>query len=330
MTTQLILNKRGTQLSLKDGRFLINGGDQSQSVAVNNISSIVLHQATKITYDVIKTAVDNDIDVLFVDRKGNSIARIWSNKFGSIATVRKNQLVFAQHHAASLNFIKKILVKKLENQCLVLSLVGLFATPEHEKPIANSIAKIKQHQNKILKIEPSTQTEVFATLRGYEGQASALYFNIISKLLPEQYAFAGRSRQPAIDMFNSLLNYAYGMMYSMVEGALIESGIDPFVGIFHRDDYNRPVLTYDVIEKYRHWCDYVVINLCMQQAIFIEYFEIENGGFYLNDPGKKILITSFNDYMDEVIDYNGNSRSRLHHLKLDGQKLASLFKNFKP
>lgn len=170
----------------------------------------------------------------------------------------------------------------------------------------------------------------FASIRGWEGRASQLYFNCISLVIPEQYQFNGRSRQPATDMFNCLLNYAYGIMYSLVEGALIETGIDPFAGIFHRDDYNRPVLTYGFIEKFRYWSDYVVIDLCMQQAIFIEFFEIENGGYYLNDHGKKILITSFNGYMDEVIEFKKNTRSRLQHLKLEAQKLASIFKNFKP
>jgi CRISPR-associated protein Cas1 len=34
-------------------------------------------------------------------------------------------------------------------------------------------------------------------------------------------------------------------------GCLNKSRYDPYVGVMHRDEYNRPVLAYDVIEKFR-------------------------------------------------------------------------------
>ena len=36
---------------------------------------------------------------------------------------------------------------------------------------------------------------------------------------PNRYKFEGRSRNPAKDEFNTLLNYAYGILYSKVEKA---------------------------------------------------------------------------------------------------------------
>lgn len=141
MTTQLVINKHGTQLSCSDNRFLVKNADESQTVAVSKVSSIMLHQATKLTYEVIKTAVDNDIDIVFVDRKGNTIARIWSNKFGSVATVRKNQLLFSQHEQSALNFAKKVIAEKINNQCTLLSLLGMLALPENEKQLAAVLQK---------------------------------------------------------------------------------------------------------------------------------------------------------------------------------------------
>ena len=71
---------------------------------------------------------------------------------------------------------------------------------------------------------------------------------------------------------------------------MIKAGIDPFLGLFHRDEYNRPVFVYDVIEIFRYWADITVINLCMQQVIFPEFFEDENGAKFLHNDGKRILI----------------------------------------
>lgn len=132
----------------------------------------------------------------------------------------------------------------------------------------------------------------------------------------------------APDAFNCLLNYTYGMLYGHCESALIKAGIDPFVGVMHRDEYNRPVLVYDFIELFRAWADYVVCHLLVQEVVFDEFFDREPtaDGYWLNTTGKRILIQSFNDYLAEIVTVAGLSRSRLNHLTLEAQKLASMLK----
>jgi CRISPR-associated protein Cas1 len=122
-----------------------------------------------------------------------------------------------------------------------------------------------------------------------------------------------------------MLNYGYGMLYGKVEGALIKAGIDPYVGIFHRDDYNRPALVFDVIELYRHWIDYVVVQLAMQEALNEDCFTYKNDACYLEGLGKRIMVQAVNDYLAEIIRLDGNERSRAHHIEMQARKLAQTF-----
>jgi hypothetical protein len=62
-------------------------------------------------------------------------------------------------------------------------------------------------------------------------------------------AFESRSRQPAADAFNAMLNYSCGILYSLVEKACILAGLEPFVGFLHTDNYNKKSLVYDLIEQ---------------------------------------------------------------------------------
>jgi len=55
------------------------------------------------------------------------------------------------------------------------------------------------------------------TLMGLEGSAGRAYFACLGQLVPEAYRFEGRSRHPARDAFNAMLNYSYGVLYSLVE-----------------------------------------------------------------------------------------------------------------
>jgi CRISPR-associated protein Cas1 len=140
--------------------------------------------------------------------------------------------------------------------------------------------------------------------------------------LPEIYRFQKRSQHPANDFFNAALNYAYGILYSQVEGALIKAGVDPFIGILHEPVHNKPVLVYDVFENFRYWADYVVINLCMQQVMFPEFFIKDDDAVLLEEDGKRILIQSFNDYMNEVVEIAGMERSRLVQIENYAFKLG--------
>lgn len=179
---------------------------------------------------------------------------------------------------------------------------------------------------------PDKDVNVFyATIRGIEGIATKQYFKAINLWLPDAYKFEKRSQQPANDMFNAMLNYAYGILYAKVEWAIINAGIDPYVGIMHRDEYNKPVLTYDLIEPFRIWADYIIIELCRQQAPFKEFFEIKpDGAYYLTDDMKRIVATTLNDYLADLCNINGVNRSRNVHIELFAQKLATEIKKFNP
>jgi CRISPR-associated protein Cas1 len=122
-----------------------------------------------------------------------------------------------------------------------------------------------------------------------------------------------------------MLNYGYGMLYGKIEGALIKAGIDPYAGIFHRDDYNRPALVFDVIEKYRVWIDYVVMQLCQQDAMSEECFVNDDNSLRLEGLGKRIVIQSVNDYLEEIIRIKGIDRSRAEHIQLYAHQLAAHF-----
>ena len=99
--------------------------------------------------------------------------------------------------------------------------------------------------------------------------------------------------------------------------------------MLHRDDYNRPVLVYDVIERYRVWVDYVVATLARQHVVSDEYYSVRDDGSYWLEPlGRRVLIQSLNDYLEEVVQINGISRSRATQIQLYAQQLAQTFKRY--
>lgn len=327
--TELVLNTYGTCLAKENDNFVVIHKDGKQLIAPDKIKSVCVSKGASITSDAALLAIQNQIDVVFMDACGKPTGRIWSIKFGSISTIRRNQLDF-KHSKAAIVWIKNLICRKIDNQIALL----ISFRPDHQ-PLKNQIDrcvyKLENYKRKIDLLEGEYISDISADLRAWEGMSGKIYFEIISLILPEKFRFSSRSQHPALDVFNCLLNYGYGLLYSKVESALIRAGIDPYIGIFHRDEYNRPVLVYDVIEIFRVWVDYVVIYLLNQNAIDDDCYSIKSdGSFWLESMGKRILIQSINDYFNEVISMKGLERSRITHIDLFCQNLAQDFLKFKP
>lgn len=321
---ELILNTFGISLNRDNEEFVINTSEGKQRIPAVGIDSIQISRGAQITSDAVMLAIEHEIEVMFMDKTGKPIGRIWSPKYGSISTIRKGQLNFVYSHNA-VEWIKEVLLKKIENQ---QALMLLFNNDEHtEVDSEKNIVRLEDYRNKIRALNGDIVNDIAPMLRGWEGQASRIYFSTINSFLPEQFRFNVRTQHPALDITNAFLNYGYGVLYGRIEGALIKAGVDPYIGVLHRDDYNRPVLVYDIIEMYRIWVDYVVYTLLAQNVITEEFYSVrDDGSYWLEALGRRVLIQSLNDYMDEVITVKGVTRSRLTMLSLYVQSLAQKFK----
>lgn len=322
----IILNTYGSLLSRDNEGFVVCNNDGKQRIPVTGVRSIQIHKSAQITSDAVLLAIENEIEVLFMDRKGFPLGRVWSPQYGSISSIRKGQLVFSRSKAA-LTWIKKIIIKKIENQ---QALISLFCSDEAHKELSlSAIRRLSGYIDRINSLEGEFVSDAASSIRGWEGMSSKIYFNALNMALPQEFQFAERSQHPAKDPANALLNYGYGLLYNTIEGSLIKAGIDPYIGILHRDNYSRPVLVYDVIEQYRIWVDYIVYRLLRDNVIRDDYFSYEdNGAVWLESMGRKVLIQSFNDYMEDVVDQSGVKRSRGTQVQLFCQSLAQKFKSY--
>lgn len=320
----VILNTYGTSLIRENDNFAILHSDGKQILPISEVRSISISKGAQITSDAALLAIENQIDVLFVDGKGNPIGRVWSVKYGSISNIRRQQIDFVLSSEA-IGFVKELIRGKIDNQIALL--VSVVRDEDAVRCNLNAqLNRLNDYKQKVADVKGEVLSDIAPSVRGWEGASAKIYFEVLSEILPEKYRFNFRSQNPATDMFNALLNYGYGILYGKIEGALIRSGIDPYVGIFHRNDYNRPVLVFDVIERYRVWIDYVVVNLCMQNAIDEDCFMVKpDGSFWLESFGRRILIQSVNDYLSENVNISGVMRTRNTHIDLYAQQLAQQF-----
>ncbi len=322
----VVLNSYGASLRRENQLFVVTTAEGEQKIHPESIKTISVSKGARISSDAVLLAIQHQIDVLFIDNTGMPQGRVWSVRYGSISEIRLKQAEFL-YSAKAINWVKELLSEKINNQ---IALLLAFSPDDYSRThniIRHAINSMEDHRSKILKATGEFIADIAPSLRGWEGAANKRYFQALAELVPDRWKFEGRSQHPATDEFNACLNYGYGMLYGKIEAALIKAGIDPYMGIFHRDAYNRPALVFDVIEKYRTWVDYVIVQLFRQEAFTDECFNKQNNQCLLDGLGKRIVIQSVNDFLSEIITLNHLQRSRATHIELYAQLLAKTFLN---
>ena len=71
------------------------------------------------------------------------------------------------------------------------------------------------------------------------------------------------------------------------------------------------------------------LSLLCQNVVKDEHYSVNaDDSCWWERLGRRVLIQSVNDYLDEVVEKNGVERSRLTQISLYAQNLAQVFKKY--
>ncbi|HLG77435.1 MAG TPA: CRISPR-associated endonuclease Cas1, partial [Ktedonobacteraceae bacterium] len=144
-------------------------------------------------------------------------------------------------------------------------------------------------------------------LRGYEGDAARSYFAALDAMVRAEarpaFRMQGRTRRPPLDRMNAVLSFLYTLLLADCVAAVEGVGLDPQVGFLHVLRPGRPALGLDLMEELRPvLADRLALGMINRQQLTAQDFTEHSGGaVYLNDTGRKAVITAYqNRKQDEV------------------------------
>lgn len=325
---QIFINTYGTYLHVKDDMFEIKVRPSKQEkvkinhIAAHKITSFIVSKGAAVTTDAIALALKHNIDIVVVENDGHPMGRFWHSKLGSTTKIRKRQLE-ASLNSEGLHWVKTWIMQKLENQAGYIQDLTKHRT-KFTDFLKEKQDKIMDYRGRIMVLEGDHVEEQAEMLRAMEGNAGRVYFEALGRCIHPDFSFQRRSFRPANDPFNAMLNYAYGILYSRVERALMLAGLDPYVGFLHRDDYNMKSLVFDFIEPYRIYAERSVFGLFSTKRVNKSFFDEIAGGVSLNSEGKPFLVQHFMQYFEEQnIRYKGRNQSRANALQMDAHQFAN-------
>jgi len=190
------IKTQGARL-VKEGRHLLvkKGEDIYHTLFTYKLKQIVLFGNIELTHRALAQILRHSIDTVFLTQNGRYLGRIASSESRNVF-LHKRQYALLDDAPFALRMARAIVAGKMANMATLL----LRIRRSREAALAGK--KAREIQDLIPMLEKAGTID---SLRGYEGRASALYFEAFASGFIEKQGFTRRVRRPPTDPVNSVL-----------------------------------------------------------------------------------------------------------------------------
>ncbi len=242
----LYVTTTGAKLLLRSDRIIVQHTDagedrQVASVPAAKVDQIVVYGNSLVSTALLRECAAQGVAVHLLDHRGAHAASVEPDPR------RNTELWQAQVRSladadANIAFAGAFVQGKLRNQRMVLQ---RWARKHSSPELTNAIVVLGQT------IETTNRRMEIASLRGHEGNAARVYFAAMAAVLGEPWPFAKRTRQPARDPVNAMLNFGYSLLHRLVVLHLVRRQLSPHLGHLHLQKPGHAALASDLMEEFR-------------------------------------------------------------------------------
>lgn len=296
----LYINGRDVEARLDDRRVALEHFNYSKNdlesftVPLFDVERVVLIGYPKISMQLLHHFIYQKIPVFFLSPHGRWVSSMLPNVNGS-ALRRLRQYDAARDRDVSLMAAKQVIYAKIRNMRRVLQRLAAnrsISEENDQRDACNSLQSLTLQVN---------DAESTASVRGFEGMATAIYFRRLAVFFPPELPFVSRNRRPPRDAANAILSWTYAVVLAEIEAEIRTAGLDPCLGFLHEVSYGRPSLALDLLEPLRAPLgDLLALNLLNHKLLRPEHFENnpDDGGVYLKNSSRKLFFSEYEQYME--------------------------------
>lgn len=298
----LYITHREAYLSLEgENVVMLLDGKEAARLPLSNIESIVCMNYPGCSPALMGKCAEERIGLCFISPGGRFLARVTGPIKGNVF-LRKQQMEIFFDSERKTALIRNLITAKLKNtrNLLMRSRRDYPATDENGE-LSHCIDTLEENQRKLI------QEKDVEILRGIEGQSAKVYFDVFDLLFTQQkedFALCRRTKRPPLDLTNAMLSFLYTICTNDIASALECVGLDPYIGLFHTLRPGRASLACDIMEEFRALVERLVVTMVNLKIVQKSDFEKQvSGAVWLNDNGRKKVITAWQDKKNECISH---------------------------
>jgi len=306
----IVFDTSGLKLDVRNDCLAVQTAKGLKLIHPSRIESITVTGGIHIHTRAMILASDAQIPIYVCNRWGHPEAILLSSEGSTLTDRKRKQVVFASP-SHCLETVLRIFREKGDGQIRHLRWMAAHR-PALREQINNNVELIVKHLDEMSFIKPEATLTWRQSIMGLEGAISRKYWAQIGVFLDQIVLTTSRSRRPALDPYNAMLNYVYGMLYQAIHLSVLRAGLDPSLGFMHADGGRRPSLVFDLIEPWRAMADMFLSMVLTSGEYKVNWCVEKDGGWRLSSAGKKILIPAYNRWMDgkgEWLGHRGRRKS---------------------
>jgi group II intron reverse transcriptase/maturase/CRISPR-associated endonuclease Cas1 len=273
-------------LRTENERLHIERAEQTlYDVPWQHLHAVLLLGNHHITTPALHDAMQHNISLHFASQTGKYQGVVWNGQTGAKGCELwlKQQQIFT-HPEYALTLSQEIVSARLTNSAETLRLRNQTEAQQH---ILALIEKI-----------PNTRT--LAELNGIEGISARYYFAALKTLIPQEFGFNERNRQPPLDPVNALLSLGYSLLYSCLESLLRTDGLLPWQGFYHQAHGKHATLASDLIEPFRHLIERLALSLINRKQLKRnDFYLTDDQACYLQKPARNLYLSQLMTTLEE-------------------------------
>ncbi|MEM1055738.1 MAG: CRISPR-associated endonuclease Cas1 [Bacteroidota bacterium] len=283
----LYIETQGAWLRVQRDRFRVTVGRDPRKevleVPVAEVDRVLLFGTCLVTPAALRRCFREHITVAWVSRAGRPYGQTEAARPDHAARIQRQALrqVDAEFR---LRTSVSIIRAKLSNTRRLLRRLGPGNPPV--------VAAANEHSRLIARVSKARDLD---TVRGLEGQAAAVYFDVFGHLIRNDgFSFDGREKRPPTDPINALLSFGYTLLHQNVHAMLRLHRLSPYIGVLHAHRPGHPALASDLVEEWRFLAERLALRLVNEQTLSPDDFaEPEGRGVRLRPEARRRYLRAF-------------------------------------
>ncbi|WP_419948224.1 CRISPR-associated endonuclease Cas1 [Candidatus Palauibacter sp.] len=288
----LYIQTPGARLRQRGQRLIVEADDDKVEVPLIDVSQVLLFGPVSVTTPALHALMRAEIPVSWFSTGGWFLGHTIGTGNGNVA-VREAQYRAAFNEERRLDFARHLVDAKIRNSRTMLRR-NWRAEPDvagKERALAGltGVARRARHARDVQQ------------LLGLEGEAAAIYFGSFDRMLARRrengldgFSFETRNRRPPRDPVNAMLSLGYAVLTRAMTHTLSSTGLDPYMGLYHRLRHGRPALALDLMEPFRAIiADSTVIQVVNNGEIKPSDFVMNGTACSLKPSGRKAFMAAF-------------------------------------
>jgi len=296
-------------LSTHAGRLRVErGGETLHDLPWSHLQAVVLFGGHSLTAPAMQAALAHAVPVHFAGAGGGYRGVLWTGRPAEpgVGLWLRQANLFADPAL-----------------CLVLAKETVAARIRHLRETLRLRGEVRPAEKLKALLEGLPAAADLESLNGLEGAATREFFQAMGGLLPPEWGFAGRNRQPPRDPANAMLSFGYTLLHGYVETLLHADGLLPWLGFYHQAHGRHATLASDLMEPFRHLVERAVLSGIQRHEVApADFFTRPDGACLMRKEARRAFLTRLLERLNTPLTAHGEDTALTPVRHIHRQNLA--------